>query len=217
MVARGRDNMRPKIEAQGMDARATRRIRSTRCRGTVEDHQKIALDARELTTLRVFERPVGSVFPLTLRYPWLRSLRLDAFGLVLQLATGRTVTVRWTWTRRSALGNRPLLLCPSCGNRACFLYHLAGQVICRTCGGLWYAAQRRSANARRVLRAQRLRLKLDREQRLPSLDNLDAFPPRPRGMHRRTYDLLRRRDELIRRRLNWSYWRDPDWPALARR
>jgi hypothetical protein len=71
-----------------------------RCRGTVEDHQKAAsLDVRELTRQRVFDRPVSSVFDLTLRYPWLHTLRLDGFSLVLHLATGHIVTVPWTWKR----------------------------------------------------------------------------------------------------------------------
>jgi hypothetical protein len=63
---RCRDNI-VKIEAQGMDGPVTPRIRRLRCRGTVEDHQKVALDVRELTRQGIFDSPVGSVFRLDIR------------------------------------------------------------------------------------------------------------------------------------------------------
>jgi len=190
-----------------MDATA---IRPTRCRGTVENHQRVALDVRELTRQRVFERPVGSVFRPTLAYPWLRKMRLDTFSVVLQLATGCSVTVPWTWMRRGFSDTR-IFICPHCRRRVRSLYHLVGKIVCRTCGKLWYASQRRSANGRRVLRAQRLRLKLGGEK---SLTNPDAFPPRPCRMHRRAYERLKRREERATWRLSRWYWRDPDWSVL---
>ncbi len=173
----------------------------------------MALDVRELARERVFERPDGSAFHLTLRYPWLRTLRLDGFSLVLHLATGHVVTVPWTWMRCGFLDAR-ILTCPSCRRRVNSLYHLDNQVICRICARFWYACQRVSANGRRVLRAQRLRLKLDGEKLLPSLSKPDAFPPRPRGMHRRTYERARLRDQRAMRKLNRRYWRDPDLSVL---
>jgi hypothetical protein len=185
-----------------------------RCRGTVEDHQRVALDVRELTREHVFERSAGSVFHLALRYPWLRTMRLDSFSLVLHLAAGRVVTVPWTWTRGGFLDAR-ILMCPSCRRRVYSLYYLDSQVVCRTCTRLRYASQRRSANGRRVLAAQRLRFKLGASPQ--SLTKPEAFPPRPRGMHRKTYERLRRRDEWTRWRLNWCYWRDPDWSVLVPR
>src|SRR5262245_33302054 len=137
----------------------TRRIRRPRCRGTVEDHHRVALDARELTGQGVFDAPVGFAWRhCAFRWPWLRTMRLDTWSLVLQLTTGRTETVPWILARWGAIGNRPLFLCPHCRRRVRSLYHLAGEIVCRRCGKLWYASQRRSANGRRVLRAQRLRL-----------------------------------------------------------
>src|SRR5215813_2523696 len=199
-----------------MDATSpARRTRRPRCRGTVEDHQRVALDVRELIRQRVFERPVGSVLHLTLRYPLLRTMRLDRWSLVLRLTIGHIVTVPWTLARWGALGRRPLFLCPHCRRRVCSLYHLAGEIACRTCGRLWYASQRRSANGRRVLRAQRLRLKLGGEKEsLKSITKPDAFPPRPRGMQRKTYERLRRREERTTSRLAQWYWRDPEWSVL---
>jgi hypothetical protein len=147
------------------------------------------------------------------RWPWLRALRPDTFSLVLQLAAGHTATVSWTWMRRGFFDAR-IFICPHCRHRVGSLYHLDGQVICRTCARFWYACQRVSANGRRVLRAQRLRLKLDGEKLLPSLNKPYAFPSRPRGMHRRTYERLKRREERATRRLNRWYWRDPDLSVL---
>ena len=77
-----------------------------RCHGTVEDHQRVALDVRELIRQHVFERPVGSVFHLTLRFPWLRTLRFNSACLTLQLATGRTEVVPLAWTQCGAIGRR---------------------------------------------------------------------------------------------------------------
>jgi hypothetical protein len=192
-------------------------VKSTfpRCRGTVEDHKKVALDVRELTRERVFERPDGSMFHLAMRYPWLRTMRLDGFSLVLHLATGRVITIPWTCMRCGFVDAR-ILRCPSCRRRTYSLYHLGNQVVCRTCTRLWYASQRRSANGRRVLAAQRLRFKLGASPQ--SLSKPDAFLPRPRGMHRKTYERLQRRDEfVITWRLNRCYWRDPDWSVLVAR
>ncbi len=186
-----------------------------RCRGTVEDHQKVALDVRELTREGVFERPDGSLFHLALRYPWLRTMRVDGFSLVLHLTTGRVATVPWTWMRCGFLDAR-ILMCPSCRRRVYSLYHLDNQVVCRTCARLWYASQRRSANGRRWLRAQKIRLKLGGMKSLYDTTP-DAFPPRPRGMHRKTYERLKRRDEWQTSRLNRWYWRDPDWFVLVPR
>ncbi len=174
----------------------TGRIQRPRCRGTVEHHRRVALDVRELTRQGVFDRPAGLVFRPTMAYPWLRTIRLDAFSLVLQLATGHTVTVSWIWVRRGFFDTR-IFLCPCCGRRVYALYHLNREVICRACGDLWYASQRCSANGRRCLKAQRLRFKLGGPAALKSFNGLDAdtFPPRPPRMHRRTYERLKRREE----------------------
>jgi hypothetical protein len=142
-------------------------------------------------------------------------MRLDGFSLVLHLATGRVVSVPWTWMRCGFLDAR-ILMCPSCRRRIYSLYHLDNQIVCRTCTHLRYASQRRSANGRRWLRAQKIRLKLGGMKSLCDATP-DAFPPRPRGMHRKTYERLKRRDEWQTSRLNRRYWRDPDWSVLVPR
>jgi hypothetical protein len=60
----------------------------SKCGGTVEDHRNIALDVRELIRHRVFDQPVGSIFHLNMRFPWLRMMRLNASSLDLELVTG---------------------------------------------------------------------------------------------------------------------------------
>jgi hypothetical protein len=74
-------------------------FRRPKCDGTIEDHRAIALDVRELIRKRVFDQPVGSMFRLNLRFPWLRLLRLNSSTLDLELTTGRTVTVPLVWAR----------------------------------------------------------------------------------------------------------------------
>ena len=154
-----------------------------RCRGTVEDHQNVALDVRELIKQRVFERPVGSLFRLGLRFPWLRTLRLDSACLILRLATGRTEVVPLAWTQCGAISRRLRLQCPCCRRRVCLLYHLDGRIICRKCGRLWYAAQRTSSGGRNFLAMRKIRRELgDLGQ-----TSLSQVPPKPPRMWRKTY------------------------------
>ena len=154
-----------------------------KCHGTIEDHRKIALDARELIRQRVFERRVGTVFRLAIRFPWLRTLRLDSSSLDLQLATGRTEVVPLVWARCGVLGGRLRLECPRCSQRVCMLYHLDGQVICRKCGRLWYTAQRTSSSRRKFLAIRKIRRKLGDYGQLRA----DRPPPKPPQMWRKTY------------------------------
>jgi len=52
---------------------------------------------RELIRQHVFDQPVGSVFRLTLRFPWPRMMRLSSSSLELRLVTGRIVIVPLVW------------------------------------------------------------------------------------------------------------------------
>jgi hypothetical protein len=157
--------------------------RHPKCEGTVEDHRLIALDVRELIRLRVFEQPVGRVSNLDLTFPWLRVMRLNSSSLDLQLVTGRIVVVPLVRASCGAIGERLRLECPLCGRRVCTLYYLDGRVACRRCNGLWYAAQRTSTYGRKFLAKRKIRRKLgDYGQHCAA-----EFPPKPRGMWRRTY------------------------------
>ncbi len=132
----------------------------SKCEGTIEDHRGIALDVRELIKQRVFDRRVGSVFRLNLRFPWLRMMRLNSFSLELQLVTGRIVIVPFVWASCGVMGEGMRLECPLCGRRVCTLYHLDGRLACRRCNGLWYAAQRTSSYGRKSIAKRKIRRKL---------------------------------------------------------
>jgi hypothetical protein len=155
----------------------------SKCDGTIEDHRNIALDVRELIRQHVFDQPVGSVFGLSLRFPWLRLMRLNSCSLELDLRTGRTVTVPLVWASCGVMGERMRLQCPLCGRRVCTLYHLGGRVTCRCCHGLWYAAQRTSSSGRKFQAIRRIRRKLGDYGQLSSA----KLPPKPRRMWQRTY------------------------------
>ena len=158
-------------------------FRRPKCEGTVEDHRNIALDVRELIRKHVFEQPVGAAFRLQLRFPWLRTMRLNSSSLDLELVTGRTVTVPLVWASCGVMGEGMRLGCPLCGRRVCALYHLHGRVACRHCNDLWYAAQRISSTARKFLTKRKIRRKLGDYGQIPSA----KLPPKPRRMWRRTY------------------------------
>jgi hypothetical protein len=155
----------------------------SKCEGTVEDHRGIALDVRELIRQRVFDNPVGSAFRLNLAYPWLRVMQLNSSSLHLQLVTGRIVVVPLVSASCGVMGQQMRLECPLCARRVCTLYHLHGRVACRRCQGLWYATQRTSSYGRKSLAKRKVRRKLGDYGQLWAAQ----YPPKPRGMWRRTY------------------------------
>lgn len=78
-----------------------------------------------------------------------------------------------------------------CGRRVAML-HCAGELFaCRRCYGLAYASQHEGLRHRGLVKAQKIRMRLG-----GSLDILEEFPDRPRGMHRRTYKRLRDAHDL---------------------
>ena len=90
------------------------------------------------------------------------------------------------WTPCNYGGARPWFLCPmdGCRRRVAILY--AGATIaCRQCRNLAYSSQQESRRNRTLRRAQAIRRKLGASANLT-----EPFPPRPRGMHRRTYRRL---------------------------
>jgi hypothetical protein len=160
-----------------------RPFRQPKCEGTIEDHRMIALDVRELIRHRVFDQPVGSIFRLNMRFPWLRVMRLNSSSLDLHLVTGRIVVVPLVWARCGAMGEQIRIECPLCGRRICVLYCVDGRVACRHCNGLWYAAQRTSAKGRKFRAMKNVRRKLGDYGQLWAVE----VPPKPPGMWRRTY------------------------------
>lgn len=158
---------------------------------TVEDYRSAALDVRELYRHRVFDQPVGSVWrDCALRWPWLRTFRLDPASLELELCNGRRVTVATTWTD-CGIFMRYWLACPLCQRRVRLLYGIDERCACQRCAGLWHASRRKSAAGRKFLRARIIR------QKIGGLPIMSApFPLRPRHMHKRTY--MRLRETVLR-------------------
>ena len=174
-------------------------FRRQKCEGTIEDHRNIALDVCELIRKHVFAQPVGSLFHLQLRFPWLRQMRLNSSSLDLELVTGRTVVVPLVWASCGVVGERMRLGCPLCGRRVCALYYLEPRLACRHCNSLWYAAQRISSTARKFLTKRKIRLRLGDYGQISSA----RLPPRPRGMWRRTYARHRAALERVERKLGY--------------
>ena len=90
------------------------------------------------------------------------------------------------WTPCNYGGARPWFLCPRecCGHRVAILY-AGGTIACRHCRNLAYPSQQESQRKRTLRRAQAIRIKLGGSASLA-----EPFPPRPKGMHRRTYQRL---------------------------
>ena len=92
------------------------------------------------------------------------------------------------WTSCHCGGERPWFRCPAkgCGNRAAKLY--GGAVFaCRHCHGLVYPSQQEAAPDRAARRCERLRARLGWK------GGIFDFPKgKPKGMHWRTYERLRR-------------------------
>jgi hypothetical protein len=100
--------------------------------------------------------------------------------------------VRLVWTQCHYGGERPWFLCTGhspdqyCRRRVAKLYGGEGLFTCRHCWGLAYRSQRQSPEVRALNKAKETRV------RLGGTEDLDSpFPPKPKGMHWRTYERLR--------------------------
>jgi hypothetical protein len=78
-----------------------------------------------------------------------------------------------------------------CGRRVAVLYAAGELFACRRCYGLVYASQQESVSYRGLGKAQKIRMRLG-----GSADLFDEFPTKPKGMHWRTYDRLRRAHDI---------------------
>ena len=74
-----------------------------------------------------------------------------------------------------------------CGRQVTKLYHAGRLFACRHCSRLAYASQQESAHFRGLWKAQKIRMRLG-----GSANMLEDFPEKPKGMHWRTYERLRR-------------------------
>jgi hypothetical protein len=99
--------------------------------------------------------------------------------------------VSLTWTPCRYGGQRPWVTCPGvvngrvCGRRVAILYDAGHYFLCRHCYNLTYESQREDLPTRLISKAQKIRQHLGGSASL-----IEPFPPRPKGMHCRTYSRL---------------------------
>lgn len=91
--------------------------------------------------------------------------------------------IRIDWRPNRYGGTTPFLVCPHCSRNVRHLYMSGGANACRHCLRLTYESRRSRTYDRLAQTAHRLRQSLGGD---PGFDA--AIPPRPKGMHRRTYD-----------------------------
>jgi hypothetical protein len=78
--------------------------------------------------------------------------------------------------------------CPNCQRRCRVLYYGPARLYCRVCLGLRYQSQLTQPSQRLLDRATKIARRLDPTD--PNANALDGCPPRPKGMHQRTYHRL---------------------------
>jgi hypothetical protein len=132
----------------------------------------------------------------TLPYSWTRlgertesiKITIDLDRVTLSYQDRDPIAVPLERTTCHYGGQRAWFKCPAegCGRRVAILY--GGPVFaCRRCHNLSYRTQRLSAKSQALERAQAIRQELG-----GTTDMREPFPERRKGMHRRTYQNLRR-------------------------
>ena len=124
---------------------------------------------------------------------WPKSWR-DGF-IYLPNQTLCTEQVPWRFR-----GQRIYFVC-ECGRRVEKLHAFGERPWrCRHCHNLTYAARQAVPRNRHLLVAQKIRGQLG-----GSLSMLDAFPPKPKGMHWKRYERLLRRHDAATQRMTAAY------------
>jgi hypothetical protein len=100
------------------------------------------------------------------------------------------------WTRCTFGGARPWFTC-LCGRRVGKLYRGSAWLGCRHCAEARYESQGKSRRGRLHLKATRIRARLGDYGR----PGIDAIPPRPSGMHRKTYSHFKMQFGIIEGKL----------------
>jgi len=102
--------------------------------------------------------------------------------------------VPYVWTPTRFGGRRQWFKCLSCG-KGCRILYGGVRFRCRRCHGLRYQSQYEQPGLGGVDQADKIRRRLG--DKVGSAFERDEFPPKPKGMHWKTYRRLERRyDEL---------------------
>ena len=104
-----------------------------------------------------------------------------------------------TWSPCPYGGRRPWFLCPNlhCRRRVAKLYLAGRYFLCRHCYRLTYGSQREDRCYRAMRRAHKIQERLGGQPGFAY-----PFPPKPKGMHWRTY----RRWEAKAKEAEWQCW-----------
>jgi len=179
--------------------------------GTVENFQ--SFDVHALHRMGALREALASLPMVSFRWPGLVRLTANKWRVDVEFRDGASQRIPLVWTQCHFRGWRPWFRCVRCDGRAGKLYKIGASLSCRRCLGLWYASQRRGAKSRRYLQALKLRLRLNG---VASLN--EPFPQRPKRMHQRTYDRLRRQAEVLEADLNKNsrfLFRETDYSVLV--
>jgi hypothetical protein len=124
----------------------------------------------------------------------------DAIGSDLKLVEQNVPIV---WTACALGGQRPWFRCTAvsagigCNRRAAKIYLGGGLIFaCRHCYDLAYVSQSKSAFHRDIAKAMKIRMQLGGSPNL-----FDPFPAKPKGLHKRTYERLRKLHDAAESRL----------------
>jgi hypothetical protein len=101
-------------------------------------------------------------------------------------ARGEVTTehIVFQWTTCNFGGTRPWWTCPQCDRRCAIVYARgAWPFMCRLCANLTYETAQSDASTRAICKSNRRRARLGWELTEP-------FPPKPKGMHWRTFERL---------------------------
>lgn len=125
--------------------------------------------------------------------------RVEADGLRMIYRTRRAENewqdvndlIPFTWTDANFNGRRQWFSCPSC-NRRCRIIYGGSYYRCRKCYRLKYESQYEPIFGRAADQRHKLRKRLGQAGSLE-----DPFPPKPKGMHWKTYRRLEARDQEL--------------------
>ncbi len=101
--------------------------------------------------------------------------------------------INLTWTKCNYGGSRPWFICP-CGNRVGKLYLSYHGFRCRHCYNLCYSSQVVDRHTRALLMLRKIRRKLG-----VSEDLTKPIIFKPKGMHQKTFDRLRKEAKYYER------------------